>query len=54
VLIEVNVSNVYSLLLQMIVPQVMGNHIFKVPAVNIAGGGTNSLMFGVSGSLSSL
>lgn len=54
-LIEVTVSNLYSLLLQMICPKVMGNYILKVLAVNTAGKKiTNSLMFGVSGSLSSL
>jgi hypothetical protein len=36
VLIEFTVSNLYSSLLQMIFPQVMGNYIFKVLAVNIA------------------
>jgi len=39
----------------MIFPHVMGNYIFKVLAVNTVGEKiTNSLMFGVSGSLSSL
>lgn len=49
-LIEVAVSNLYSSLLQMIFPQVMGNYIFKVLAVNTAGKKiTNSIMWGVSG-----
>lgn len=44
-LIEVTVSNLYSSLLQMIFPQVMGNYIFKVLAVNTAGEKiTNSVM----------
>jgi len=55
VLIEVTVSNLYSSLLQMVFPQVMGNYIFKVLAVNTAGEKiTNSLMWGVSETLSSL
>jgi hypothetical protein len=55
VLIKFTVSNLYSSLLQMIFPQVMGNYIFKVLAVNTARKKiTNSLVFGVSGSLSSL
>jgi hypothetical protein len=38
VLIEVTVSNLYSSVLQVIFPQVMGNYIFKVLAVSTAGG----------------